>query len=118
MEKLENIEKAVAATQNTVNEDQEEATGNESTTDEGVVVTFENVTEGADDGLRKRKESMKAPSVKETAEVHGTLFCSIYFNSSKQFKISSFTRGVLARGYKTFFMLNSTEHGIFPAHKS
>ena len=22
-----------------------------------------------------------------------------------------------ARGYKTFFMLNSTEHGIFPAHK-
>ena len=21
------------------------------------------------------------------------------------------------RGYKTFFMLNSTEHGIFPAHK-
>ena len=22
-----------------------------------------------------------------------------------------------ARGYKTFFMLNSTEHEIFPAHK-
>ena len=24
---------------------------------------------------------------------------------------------VWARGYKTFFMLNSTEHEIFPAHK-
>ena len=24
--------------------------------------------------------------------------------------------GSRARGYKTFFMLNSTEHGIFPAH--
>ena len=23
----------------------------------------------------------------------------------------------LSRGYKTFFMLNSTDHEIFPAHK-
>ena len=24
---------------------------------------------------------------------------------------------ILARGYKTFFVLNSTEHEIYPAHK-
>ena len=30
---------------------------------------------------------------------------------------SSFSLNELARGYKTFFMLNSAGHGIDPAHK-
>ena len=32
-------------------------------------------------------------------------------------EVSEFLPGTRARGYKTFSMLNSTEHEIFPAHK-
>ena len=34
-------------------------------------------------------------------------------------KINGYTlgMGIRPRGYKTFFTLNSIEHGIFPAHK-
>ena len=43
--------------------------------------------------------------------------CSSYrelTNSLLEFSSFQFT---WPRGYKTFFMLNSTEHEIFPAHK-
>ena len=39
--------------------------------------------------------------------------CSV---SSNQFS-RTFTMLTRPRGYKTFFMLNSSEHEIFPAHK-
>ena len=56
LEKLENIERAVNVRDNVINEAHDEAAATESTTDEGVVVSFENIKEAADDGLRKRKE--------------------------------------------------------------
>lgn len=82
---MENIEKAVNITQNVINEEHWNAAGTESVTDEGVFVTFENVKEGTDEGLRKRKESIKHPATKEesikekeikdtTEEVQGRVF--------------------------------------------
>ena len=65
LEKLENLERAVNVRENVVNEEHEETAATESTTDEGVVVTFENVREGTDDGLRKRKEGTHHDGTKE-----------------------------------------------------
>ena len=46
----------------------------------------------------------------------GSLIFGIMF-ASGMFKVLVNTNEYWTRGYKTFFMLNSTEHESFPAHK-
>ena len=51
-------------------------------------------------------DQLKAPRGRET---HSHMTTKIQFKLKKKKK--------QARGYKTFFMLNSAEHEIYPAHK-
>ena len=67
LERLESIERAVHVRDNTINEEINDAIATESTIDEGVVVSFENVREGGEGGLRKRKESTDRSDTKEQA---------------------------------------------------
>ena len=70
LEKLENLEKAIK--RETIDNAQEEVEGRESTTDEGVIVTFENVKEDSGDSLRKRKEGLPdSNSKEENREING-----------------------------------------------
>ena len=49
--------------------------------------------------------TLKAPTTTAADDIHK--YFSLFFKENKTWP----------RGYKTFFVLNSTEHGIFPAHK-
>ena len=66
----------------------------------------------------KDKNSIKLSSliVKRLAYIH-TYIHTYNERVSRKTKYSLAISDTWPRGYKTFFMLNSTEHEIFPAHQ-